>query len=172
MRTIREDFIRQLKQKGWSPEAIERTEAIIKSREDQDKSRSLVFSNKLIFWMILLIFIIANLLISIALIPLVLLVNFFALNFVIIIIGLAVGLLFNFLIGTIENLNRNHYITAIFLLTVFAVVDFLIVIAFTNIFASKLGVSAGTESPIVLGVIYAVSFMFPYIYTLIVKRKI
>jgi hypothetical protein len=169
---MKEETIAELKRKGWSAAEIQKAEQTIRERKMMDKSRTSVFSNKIVYWMVIAVIVLGNFIVSILLIPFLLVLNRLALNLVIILLGFAIGLLFNFLINDVEHIGKKHHLLAGFLIPILALVNISVMINVANAINSALSIGALKEDPVTLSIMYVAAFILPYLWTVFVSRKI
>ena len=163
----------RLMKKGWGKEDIVKAEDIIASRNVHDKSRSTVFAIRVIFWSILFVMIIGNALVSFVLIPLLLVFNKLAMDIFVIVIGFTIGLLFNFLIWDVgEYLTKKHHLTAAILIPLLGVINLHAVVRISNSVNDVFQITEVRGDPLVVGALYVIAFLAPYLFTLFYKKKI
>ncbi|MFH0867776.1 MAG: hypothetical protein V1831_00525 [Candidatus Woesearchaeota archaeon] len=161
------DIKNHLIEKGWNKKDINKTIKIIEHAK-RNKHPTIKFLDKSVYWLSLLLAIIKNFIISLALIPVIIVFNAPQLYIIIAIIGIAFGLLFELLIRSIEHLEAKHHIFLSILIPVITVINFVIVL---NNMKKLVGIE-DPQNPIVVGVVYAVSFILPYItYQLFLKNR-
>ena len=101
-----EEIKNKLVEEGWKKRDINKTIRIIEKAKE-NKHPKIKLLDKTVYWFSLLIAIVGNLIISISLIPVLLALKGQQLYFIIIVLGISFGLLFELLIRTIENLKLN-----------------------------------------------------------------
>ncbi len=158
--------------KKWSEKELSRAKDIIESRHLKDKSRSLVHMNRVIYWTVLIVIVIGNFIVSMALIPFLLLMDTITLNIVIILIGLAMGLLFNLLINDIEHVDEKHHYIAAVLLPGLAIINFLLMMEISEYIGSRLELPVVRESALLIGLLYAAAFLLPYLRSVFFSGKL
>lgn len=161
--------ITRLKRRGWSEEDIAKAQLIIKARQIHDKSVSIVHANRILFWTAFIIIIIGNLLISIFLVPFLMVLNRQGIDLVIVVLGIAFGLLFNFIITDIEYLSKGHHYTAGIVIPLVAVINFFIITRLANSFAKLLGLGV-RHDPYTISIIYVAAFIAPFVIDRIIKK--
>jgi hypothetical protein len=149
----------------WSKEHIDKTIEIIKRVKEQ-KPKHIKFLDKSIYWVILLITIVGNFIISIPILLLLFVLEPFQLYPVVIFLGVAFGLLIEILIRDLEHLEQKHHLIFGLIIPVIALINFFIITQVVD--NLKLD---GKFSPLVVGLVYAVSFILPYIYYQVIKKK-
>ena len=149
---------KRLAEKGWAKKDIAKAINLIEKAK-QNKHPKIKLLDKAVYWLSLLIAIIGNLVISVALVPFLLVLSSFQLYAILIVIGISFGLLFELLLRKIENLAARHHIFLGILIPSLAVLNFVVVLNNTERF---IGIKA-SSSPLIIGSIYAIVFMLPYI---------
>ena len=158
---------KSLAAKGWAKKDIAKAMKIIEQAK-KNKHPKIKLLDKAVYWLSLLTAIIGNLIISIALVPFLLESNNARLYIIVIILGISFGLLFELLIRKIENLTARHHIFLGTVIPILAILNFAVVL---NKMESFIGISA-KQNPLVIGIIYSISFMLPYmIYQFFLKNR-
>ena len=160
------DIKNYLVEKGWNKKDINKTIKII---EKAKKSRPLQIKalDKFVYWFSLLIAVIGNLVISIALIPVLLVLKGVSLYIVVITLGTSFGLLFELLVRGIENLETKHHLFLSIIIPVIAVINFFVI---SNNLEELIGLK-NPQDPIIVGSVYTIAFMLPYIsYQIFLKK--
>lgn len=161
--------INNLKRKGWSPEDIRKTEAILESRTRVDKSRSIPTANRIVFWTIFAVMVIANFLVSLTLIPFLLVLNKSGLDLIIIIIGLGFGLMFDFLMN-ISSVSRSYKLVAGIAVPLIAILNFILITYISNSMNTAIKLTQVEQNPITISAVYVAAFIAPYILDLAIKK--
>ncbi|MBT4651588.1 hypothetical protein HOC13_03645 [Candidatus Woesearchaeota archaeon] len=154
----------ELLNKGWSNQEIERAEAILEKTEQKD-----VFLSKIVFWSALAVTILGNILVSVVVIPLLIAFNVWALYSVTIVLALSFGFLYTWLINDIGHLGKHHHILAGIVVPIIALTNVLILTTIGNQIALNLQTQAPHENPFLLGLVFAVAFILPYLVGQIIK---
>ncbi len=155
------NLIDRLEKRGWKKKELIKVVNIIKKAK-QNKTKDNLFLEKRIYWILLVVIIAANFAISIALLPLLIALKGILLYFVIVIVGVVFGLLFELVIRSVEHLEKQHYLFLAFLIPSIALANIFIITKISNDLASTLSLK-NFQNPIIIAVIYAVSFVLPYI---------
>src|SRR3989338_6464051 len=157
------DLRERLIEKGRSEEEIEKALSIMHSEEKIKKHIKFKQQiNPLIYWSVLLVAIIVNLLASVVLIPFLITVkDLFILFFMIGIIGLVFGLFFNLLLRELETLDYKHHIVAWVFIPLFALLNIYIVTSIANQLDRILNLPI-QQDPLFVGFIYVAAFILPY----------
>lgn len=167
---MKKEVIRKLKKKGWSEEDILKAHSIIEARKRLDKSRTLPYMNRTLYWMAFFVIIIGNFLVSLILIPILLVINKFGLDLIILFLGLALGLLFNLLITDIEYVDVRHHIIIGVIIPAIAIINFFFIVHVTNWLNSILKISIVRPAPYTVTLLYVAAFLAPYIITRLKQR--
>ena len=155
-----------LAEKGWSKRDINKTLKIIE-RAKKNKHPKIKLLDKAVYWLSLLLAITGNFVISVALIPELLALKGYQLYLIIIVLGISFGLLFELLIRTIEHLKVKHHLFLGTIVPVLAVINFVII---SNNMKRLVGLE-NPQNPLVVGIVYALSFMLPYaVYQIFLKE--
>jgi len=159
--TLMYNLIRRLEKRGWKHKDIDKAVNIIHNAK-QLKTSEARFFDKRIFWILLVVIIAANFAISVALIPALLVLSGMPLYLIIAIMGIVFGLLFEIAIRSIEHLKLEHHITLAVLTPVIAMLNIFIISKLSNSFIKSLSLK-NFHSSFTIALIYAVSFVLPYI---------
>lgn len=155
------NLIKRLKKRGWNKKEITKAVKIIKNAK-QNKPTDIKFIHKRVYWILLVIIAVANFAISVALLPLLVALEGMFLYFMLIILGITFGLLFEIVIRSIEHLEKKHHIFLAILIPVAALVNIFIVSRISNNLARMLNL-ATLHNPLFIALVYAISFVMPYI---------
>lgn len=156
-----DNLVKRLEKKGWGKREIKKAVGIIRNAK-QDNSPNTKFLDKKIYWILLIIVSAANFAISIALIPILLSLSGAKLYFIVSVLGVTFGLLFELVIRSIEHLQRYHHILLAFLIPIVSMASLLIIANISNNAMVKLSLNNIHNSFFVV-ITYAVSFVAPYI---------
>ncbi|MBI1969907.1 hypothetical protein HYS48_04395 [Candidatus Woesearchaeota archaeon] len=157
----------RLLEKGWSRAEAERTQQLLFSPEKQEKHIAFKQeTNKIVYWSVILILVILNLLIIFVLLPILILADPTFVEVIVIFLGLIFGWIYNLLISDIEHIEARHHIVAAMFIPAVAILNIFIVVAVANGFSSKLNIPI-QQHPIILSITYVTAFLLPYLITLI-----
>ena len=162
----------KLMKKGWSDEEIKKAEEITEAREKRDKSKSIVHSNRLLFWGMLFVMVVGNALVALVLIPIMIVLTKFTADIFVFIIGFFLGLWFNFLVWDIEHLTRKHHLIAVLIIPALAILDLYAMVRISNAINQVFTITSIREDPLTISTIYVIAFLLPYLWTVLVKKKI
>ena len=156
-----QNLVRRLEKRGWSNKEITKAVNIIENAK-HNKTKENSFLEKRVYWVLLAVIIAGNFAISVALIPLLFALKWMILYILIIILGISFGLLFELVIRTIEHLEKKHHLFLAVMIPLVALGSTFLIARVSNDLISKLGLNNSHE-PMIVGLIYAVSFVLPYI---------
>lgn len=149
----------RLEEKGWTDKEIKHASHILERAELHD-----LFFSKIVFWSALLVIIFANLVVSLVLIPFLIAFNQIVLYSIVILLGLVIGFLYNFLITDIGYLEKKHHLLAGILLPVLALANMVIMVIISNKFISDLKIVVNEQhNPLLIAVVFAGAFILPYV---------
>ena len=163
--------VRRLKEKGWPEEDIKKTEEIIERRRREDKSRTYVSMNRMLYWSALIVIVLGNFAISMFLIPFLLVLKKIGLDIIIVTIAFAFGLLFNLLVMDIEHVEKKHHLFAVIMIPIIALVNFIIMVNVANSLGEAMNLPITRQNPYFISLIYVIAFVLPYLYSLIIKKE-
>ncbi|MBI2650205.1 hypothetical protein HYX04_02725 [Candidatus Woesearchaeota archaeon] len=156
-----ENLVNRLEKKGWSKKEIIKAVGIIRNAK-QSKGKDIIFIEKRIYWILLAIIIAANFAISVALMPILMSLKGIFLYLVIITFGIVFGLLFELVIRSIEHLEKRHHQLLAVLIPLIALANAFVISKISNNLSNTLQLK-NFQNPILISVIYAASFVLPYI---------
>ena len=152
-----------LAERGWTEEQIAEAEEALYSPDKQENHYGYLRSvSPLLYWLGLLVAIVANLIISAFLIPFFLILTSIQLYVVIATMGLIFGLMFNLILRDIEHVDYRHHVMAGVFIPVLGFITIYVVVNLANTFA-RIMKSQIHQSPIILSLIYVVTFSTPYL---------
>ena len=149
----------RLEKRGWDRKEIVKAFGIIR---DAKHNNSTLFLQKRIYWILLLILIAANFAISAALMPALIALRGFFLYFIIAVVAVGFGLLFEILIRSIEHLEKKHHLLLVFLIPIIALANIFFISNLSNRLINELNLG-NMHNSITIAVVYAASFVLPYL---------
>ena len=149
----------RLMERGWASRDINHALNIM---EQHKKTPGILFLDKSIYWVVLLVAIIGNLVISIVLIPFLMVLKEYLLYLIIIILGVTFGLFFNLLINNIEGLKKTQHLIAGLFIPIFALVNLFYITGTANYLQSLMKID-NAQQPWLIGIVYAAAFISPYL---------
>lgn len=158
------DGIREiLRKKGWPQKEIERAADIIESEaEKRSHAEFRRSSNRVLYWMVIMILITVNILVAVVLIPFLLVLKGLIFYVVVACLALIFGLIFNFLISDIEYLDKRYHLIAAILIPLVALVNIFVIVGVSNRIDEILNIQVH-NSPAAAGLVYVAVFMAPYL---------
>jgi len=148
----------ELSKKGWNKKEIKKAEAILDRSEHHD-----IFFSKIVLWSALLVIVLGNVIVSFVAIPLMIFLDKWILYLSIAVLAGMIGFLYNFLINDIGHLERKHHILASIIIPVLAVINLVVVVFISNNLIKDLNVNNNLHNPWGLSILFAVSFILPFI---------
>lgn len=148
----------ELLKKGWAEEEIKKAEDILEKSELHD-----IFFSKITFWSALVVIIFANLIVSLVLIPFLTVLNKWLLYFTIVILAGSIGFLYNFLIIDIGHLEKKHHFLAGIIIPIIALINIVAMALVSNNLIVDLKLKNSPHNPLVLGLVFALAFIAPYL---------
>ena len=157
-----ENLRKRLEKRGWKKHEIEKAIGII-TKAKQNKTEENLFLGKRIFWILLIVVAVANFAVSIALVPLLMTLKGAGLYFVMVVLGIIFGLAFELAIRTIEHLEYRHHLFLAIFIPLVALINAFIIARLSNDLAARLSLQ-NSHSPLLIGLVYAASFVMPYLF--------
>jgi hypothetical protein len=166
-----ENLREKLFEKGWSKEEIERTLKIFEEGK-QKKSRNVLFFDWLAYWAALIIAIIGNMVLSVLLIPFLLVAGSSFLYPALILLGVAFGFVFSIILKDIEEIETTKHVIVGIFLPALALINVYIITQLSNYLAQMMDLPFGIHKPIIVSIVYSLSFVAPYVLSRLVRRSI
>lgn len=156
MKNLEEKLIK----KGWERKYIDKA---VKIFNEDNKHPLIKKLDKVVYWTALMIVIAGNFLISTVLIPFIITIsNSIALGIIIFSISLTFGYLFNVLLKDIESIDNSIHIISGFFLPSISLINVYIMTNVSNHFMKLLNYNS-KHNPYLIGIIYILAFMTPYL---------
>lgn len=153
----------RLAEKGWSKDEIYKASEILQGKEAQGKIFFQKQMNPIVYWLTLIVAIVANMVVSVVLIPFMLAIeSASSLYLVVGVLALAFGFFFNLLLTDIEQVDPKHHVIAGIFIPALALINIIIVINITSVLDKVLLGTQFTHSSIIIATIYVVAFIAPY----------
>jgi len=163
------EISKNLKDKGWSKDEIDRVSKILDESHDK-KSSTILVLDKVAYWSGLLLAIIGNFIISMLLIPFLILLKSFYLYIALVFLGITFGWVFSLLIKDIEAIKSGQHIIAWIFIPAIAVINVYLMTNFSNHIAVLMEIASGIHAASLVSVVYVTSFMFPYAVSKVFKE--
>ncbi len=151
----------ELLKKGWSASEIENAGRIIDEAETK-KHVGIKFLDKSVFWAMLFLLIIMNVVCSIFIARLLFIVRNYAIDIIVALVGFIFGVLFTVLIADIEKLDKTHHQTLIIVFVLSGVINFGLLTNFIKDMAYTSALPL-VHNAYVIGAIYLTAFLIPYV---------
>ncbi len=154
----------RLREKGWTEEEIKKTIDILYSEEKQIKH--LAFqkgAHPLLYWIGLVIAIIANFILAVAFIPFLMMLNSIQVYIILAVVGFIFGSIFNVIIKDIEHIDTKHHIVAGASIPAIALVTVYIMTQIANRFNTIIQNDI-SHNPLFISLIYLFTFSAPYVF--------
>jgi hypothetical protein len=165
------DLKERLYEKGWSREEIEKTVRIFEEGKKK-KSRAVILFDWFAYWAALIIAIVGNMVLSVLLIPFLLVAGSSFLYPALVILGLAFGFVFSVILKDIEEIESTKHIIVGMFLPALALINVYIITQLSNYLAFLMKLPYGIHQPIIVSIVYSVSFVMPYVITRLIKRSL
>jgi hypothetical protein len=151
-----------LLEKGWKVEEVEKAlDTLYRIEPKKEKHHKKM--NRILYWSTLVLVIVANTVVSIVMVPFLLILSRLSLYFIISVLGLVFGALFNLLIRDIEHIDPRHHIIAGIFLPAIAIVNIYVMVNFANRFNEALNISPVHQNPVIVSAVYVIAFLLPYV---------
>ncbi|MBI2139495.1 hypothetical protein HYU14_01115 [Candidatus Woesearchaeota archaeon] len=148
-----------LLEKGFSKKDALRTMEVI--RKAKSSPPMFKYMDALLYWALLVVAIVGNLIISIILLPFLLAFKNIPLYFTIILLGVLFGYIFNLLIRDVQHTGKE-YIKASLFIPALAVINMYYMVGFANFVSATLHLPSKIHSPLALSLLYVIAFSLPY----------
>ncbi len=124
--------------------------------------------DKVVYWSMLVLAIVGNLVVTIVLIPLIAVLSQWGLLLVLAVIAITFGALFAGLLRDIESLNTNSYVIGEIFLPIQALINVYFITMLANEVSSSFQLT-NWNNPLVIGIVYTCGFVSPYIFVKAMK---
>ena len=156
-----QNLIKRLEKRGWKNKEIAKAGSIVENA-NVHKTKENLFLEKRVFWILLAVIIVGNFAISVALVPLLLALKGIALYFLIIVLGISFGMLYELVIRTIEHLEKRHHLFLAAMIPLVALGSAFLISREANELVLKFKLN-NIHEPAMIGLAYSVSFVLTYI---------
>ncbi len=146
--------------KEWSPELAVRTEEILRHAE-QRKPGWIRNIDGALYWVLLIIAILGNFIVSVVLVPFLLILKGAALYFSLFFIGASFGWLFSFILHNLEKLQSNQHIIASVFIPCLALINVGIFAVLSNKLIILLKLTTPPHNPFLVGAAYVFGYVLP-----------
>ena len=156
-----------LLRKGWTEQEFQKAETMIEQSTEYDKHFS-----KIVFGSALVVIIFAHILVAVVLIPFLIALSKGIVYAIVILLAAMMGFVYNFLIMDIAHIEKKHRLFASIIIPLIAFATMITMVAVSNRFLTELDVTSTPHNPLVIGIIFAVVFILPFIIDrTIIKRS-
>ena len=154
--------MRDLPKRGWTKPEIDRTVQIL--REAPEKRPDwLRFLDAALYWILILVSIFANFIISIVLVPFLLVLSGAILYGALFFLGIVFGTMLDVVVRETEYLQKKHYVIAEVLIPAIALINIYMITGLTNQLAVALSLPNVNNQPWLVALMYVVAFSLPHI---------
>ncbi len=119
--------------------------------------------DKVLYWILLILAIIGNLIVTIVLVPLLVVLSSAGLLLVLAIVATTFGLLFASLLKDIEALNPQSYVIGEIFLPIQALINAYFITLLSNSVSKTINLD-NWHNPLIIGIVYTCAFVAPYIF--------
>ncbi len=156
---------RELKKKGWNKKEIDETLKLVEKAK-RNKDHTIKLLDKAVFWIALMAAIVGNFVVAVALMPFLLAFEGLKLYFFVVVLGLVIGLSFELFIRSMAHLKKGHHLFFGFFIPLLALAN-----GYLITFIANVAMPQNINDPIIVGIVYAIAFIIPYIsYHLVLKE--
>ena len=151
----------RLRKKGWSEKELKRLHKA-KTHAQTHRSAAVKFLDRYLFWLVVLAAVVVNFVVAVLLVPFLLVLSSLHLFVVVIIMGICFGFLFENLLSDFAELSHHHYILIVGIVPSVAAVSVMVLSEFANFLITFLNLSNIQHHPLLIGLTYGLSFLFPF----------
>ena len=152
-----ERLIARLNRIGWENNEINKAIEIIQNAKAK-KHPSIKLLDSSVYWILIAVIFIVNFGVSVAIVPLMMILNNPFIYFILIVLGFSFGLFFEQIIRSIEHLQKKHYVILVIVIPFAAII---------NLFVIS-GLRGGFY---LVGIVYSFAFVLPYLFYKLVLKK-
>ncbi len=153
-------MVKDLKKRGWSDEDIKKVVEVYSSH-DQSKRTTMI----IIYWLALLVTIVANFLVTVVVILFLITLPLPLLYLIVILIAFGFGSLLLLLLKDIRRLDPEHYVLISIFFPSMAFINVFIITTVANIM--KVSLDLVIPNPLAVSLVYVYAFSAPYLYLLL-----
>lgn len=146
--------------KEWSPDLAAKTEQILRSAE-KVKSAGVRFVDSSLYWVLLVLAIVGNFILSVVLVPFLLALKGWPLYFTLFFVGISFGWMFSFILHHIEKLQKNQHIIASIFIPALALINVGIFAMLSNKLIILMKLATPPHNPIFIGAVYVLGYVIP-----------
>ncbi|MBI5378207.1 MAG: hypothetical protein HZA82_06240 [Thaumarchaeota archaeon] len=157
-----DDLKQRLAQKGWSQKEIDKTAQILSAAEEK-KSKWVVLLDNALIWVVLLIAVFGNFVLSVVLVPFLVILSGGYLYLSLLVFGVSFGLLFSLILRSSEGVKEEQHIMANVFIPVVGLINMYIIARLCNKLILILQFKSTENSPALVSMIYMFAFLLPYL---------
>lgn len=156
-----ERITKNLPQQGWTKPEIDKAVEIL--RKAPEKSAPWVrFLDMVLYWLLLLVTIVGNFIVSIALVPFLLVLTGPLLYGALFFLGVVFGTMLDVVVRETEYLQKHHYVVAEVLIPAIALINIYMITSLSNRLAAMMSLPGNNNQPVLVAVIYVIAFSLPH----------
>jgi hypothetical protein len=157
-----------LPQKGWTKPEIDKAVSILRHAPEK-KSDVIKFLDQAMYWILLLVGILANFIISIVLVPFLLVLTGPILYGALFFLGVVFGTMLDVIVRETEYLQKKHFVVAELLIPAIALINVYMITNLSNKLAVVLQLQIH-QQPWIVAVTYVVAFSLPHVAYKVLKK--
>jgi len=146
--------------KEWSSDLAVRTEEIL-SHAEQRKPGWIKTVDGALYWVLLIIAIVGNFIVSVVLVPFLLILKGAPLYFSLFFVGASFGWVFSFILHNLEKLQREQHIIASVFIPALALINVGIFAVLSNKLIILLKLTTPPHNPFLVGAVYVFGYVLP-----------
>jgi len=151
----------------WTPDAAAKTEAMLARAKTTPLTRTI---NNALYWILLVIAIVGNFVVSVVLVPFLVSLKGTGLYFILFFIGLSFGLVFGFILHSLEDLKPRKHIMASVFIPAIAIINVAMMAILSNKLIMIMKLETPEHSPAIVGAVYVFGYVVPEILGHFLKR--
>ncbi len=144
----------------WTSELAVKTEEILK-RAQKAKPWWIRHIDGALYWVLLLLAIVGNFVVSVVLVPFLLILEGAALYFSLFLIGISFGWIFSFILHSMEDLEKGQHILASVFIPSLAIINVGIFAILSNKLIFLLNLATPPHNPFLVGGVYVLGYVLP-----------
>ncbi len=157
------DHIRKgLRGKGWVAPEIDTAERILKTASSK-RTKWIRVLDSMIYWLVLLVAIVMNFVLSIVLVPFLLVFTGPMLILALVVIAVAFGTMLDVVVRETEHLQQKHYVMAEVFIPAIALINIYIITRLSGQLATLMELPGAANNPLLVSVCYVAAFIAPHI---------
>jgi hypothetical protein len=146
--------------KDWSPDLAAKTERILRTAE-KAKSAGMRFVDSSLYWLLLIIAIIGNFIVSVVLVPFLIALKGWPLYLSLLLISVSFGGMFSFILHNLEQLKSKQHIIASVFIPCLALINVAIFAMLSNKLIILMKLGTPPHNPLLIGAVYVFGYVLP-----------